>query len=51
MLPVIRAHQGLSRLRCKTLCDVLYDTLGEFCAIQAQAVAKIFIFDAKINTA
>ena len=22
-------------LRCKTLCDVLYDTLGEFGAIQA----------------
>ena len=38
-------------LRCKTLCDVLYDTLGEFGAIQAQAVVKIFIFDAKIDTA
>ena len=41
LFPVIR----------KTLCDVLYDTLGEFGAIQAQAVAKIFIFDAKIDTA
>ena len=30
---------------------MLYDTLGEFGAIQAQAVAKIFIFDAKIDTA
>ena len=30
------------RIRCKTLCDVLYDTLGEFGAIQAQAVAKIY---------
>ena len=26
---------GSLGLRCKTLCDVLYDTLGEFGAIQA----------------
>ena len=39
-------HQQ-NRLRCKTLCDVLYDTLGEFGAIQAQAVAKIFTIDVK----
>ena len=26
---------GYLGLRCKTLCDVLYDTLGEFGAIQA----------------
>ena len=37
--------QNITRLRCKTLCDVLYDTLGEFGAIQAQAVAKIFILN------
>ena len=28
-----------------------FASLGEFGAIQAQAVSKIFIFDAKIDTA
>ena len=29
------SERVLLGLRCKTLCDVLYDTLGEFGAIQA----------------
>ena len=39
------SHQPFMSTLPKTLCDVLYDTLGEFGAIQAQAVAKIFTIE------